>query len=273
MKQLVRAKFMSFGIKVPTQWKAKQGAAADHYDRAFKPEEKQTTPGTPPLFLAATSNKYHTDTQKMLIAAYGEFMDKTCDAICSAWQQWQSAATLVGVVINAAVAAGGQVVGPPLTPAIMLSAPKASPQELKYSNVIATVLGTAWLAYTSTMKVAGMPWYPAFTACPSPVAPPTPNVPCPVKMLNGMFPGMPMPPVEYLKQQMVNMLADPKAPFHAELFEAVSDGFDKVRTVWEGATQVTNVLGTGAVPTYAPPYVPAGPVLGGIGNMTPGGFV
>jgi hypothetical protein len=26
------------------------------------------------------------------------------------------------------------------------------------------------------------------------------------------------------------------------------------------------------VPTFAPPYVPVGPVLGGIGTMTPGGL-
>jgi hypothetical protein len=36
---------------------------------------------------------------------------------------------------------------------------------------------------------------------------------------------------------------------------------------------VTNVLGTGPVPTFAPPYVPVGPVVGGVGNMTPGGFI
>ena len=35
---------------------------------------------------------------------------------------------------------------------------------------------------------------------------------------------------------------------------------------------VTNVLGTGPVPTFAPPYVPVGPVVGGVGTMMPGGF-
>jgi hypothetical protein len=36
---------------------------------------------------------------------------------------------------------------------------------------------------------------------------------------------------------------------------------------------VTNVLGTGPVPTFAPPYVPVGPVVGGIANMPPGGLI
>ena len=35
---------------------------------------------------------------------------------------------------------------------------------------------------------------------------------------------------------------------------------------------VTNVIGTGPVPTFAPPYVPGGPVVGGVGSMPPGGL-
>jgi hypothetical protein len=42
--------------------------------------------------------------------------------------------------------------------------------------------------------------------------------------------------------------------------------------VWQASTMVTQVMGTGPVPTFAPPYVPAGPVLGGVGTMPPGGF-
>ena len=55
----------------------------------------------PPLFQPASMNKYHTDTQKMHIDKVGTFIDGICSAICSAWSTWQSAATMVGVVINA----------------------------------------------------------------------------------------------------------------------------------------------------------------------------
>jgi hypothetical protein len=72
---------------------------------------------------------------------------------------------------------------------------------------------------------------------------------------------------------MIGLLADPKALHHKELFDCVADAFDKCFKIWQGATQVTNVLGTGPIPTFAPPFVPAGPVLGGVGTMTPGGFV
>ena len=48
MKQLVRAKFMSFNIKVPQNWQNPSGDPdAKHYGDAFKPEEKNTAPANP----------------------------------------------------------------------------------------------------------------------------------------------------------------------------------------------------------------------------------
>jgi hypothetical protein len=270
MQQLARLKFTSFNLKVPKDWKDPQGSAGDQYGRAFKPDEKASSPGMPPLVQPASLNKYHTDTQKMHIAKIGAFIDGTCSAICSAWSQWQSMATLTGVVVNAVTAMGGQIVGPPWTPLILASAPKATPMEMKYSNVVAQVLGTAWQTFTSTVKVTGMPWYPAFAAFPGPMAPPMPNVPCPFATL------MQVPvsiSCNVLKMQMVGQLGDPMAPFHQELFESISDAFEKCYNLWKVSTMVTNVLGTGPIPTFAPPYVPVGPVVGGTGNMTPGGFV
>ena len=268
MQQLARLKFTSFNLKVPKDWRDPSGSAGDHYSKAFKPEEKATQPGMPMLFQPASMNKYHTDTQKMHVAKIGKFIDDTCSAICSAWSQWQSLASMVGVVITAVTASVGQVVGPPWQPFILASAPKSSPAEMKYSNVIATVMSTTWLQYTATIKVPGMPWYPAFAAFPSPVAPPTPNVPCPVAALTQV-----PPQPALMKQQMVGQLGDPGAPFHSELFEAICDAFDKSFKIWQTSTQVTNVLGTGPVPSFAPPYSPVGPVVGGVGTMAPGGFV
>jgi hypothetical protein len=271
MQQFARLKFTSFQIKVPQNWQNPSGDPdAKHYGDAFQASEKTTAPGAPPLFQPASMNKYHTDTQKMHIDKVGKFIDGICSAICSAWSTWQSAATMVGIIVNGPTASVGQVVGPPWTPLILAQGPKETPMLLKYTNVVANVLGTAWLSYTATIKVPGMPWYPAFAAMPSPVAPPTPNIPCPVVALTQVTASI-MPDV--LKMQMVGQLADPMAPFHDKLFEAICDGFDKCFKIWQTSTMVTNVLGTGPVPTFAPPYVPVGPVVGGVGTMPPGGFV
>ncbi|MEZ4362272.1 MAG: hypothetical protein R3B48_18935 [Kofleriaceae bacterium] len=268
MQQLARAKFTSFGLQVPANWQAPPDQ--DQYDRAFAASEKNTAPGSPPLFQPATMNKYHTDSQKMHIAKIGSFIDGSCSAICSAWSQWQTAATMTGIVVSGPVASVGQIVGPPLMPLIMASAPKASPMELKYSNVIANVISTSWLTFTATVKIPGLPFYPAFAMFPSPVVPPpgVPNVPVPFAALTQV-------PVSIsanaMKGMMVGQLGDPQAPFHSQLFEAICTAFEQCYNTWKATTMVTNVMGLGGVPTYAPPIVPAGPVIG-TANMMPGGF-
>jgi hypothetical protein len=117
-----------------------------------------------------------------------------------------------------------------------------------------------------------LPWYPAFTALPSPVAPPTPNVPVPFAALTQIPTSISTYGPMGLKQRMITELGDPNAPYHPQLFEAISDAFEKCYNIWKVSTMVTNVMGTGPVPTFAPPYVPVGPVVGGTAIMTPGGF-
>ena len=120
------------------------------------------------------------------------------------------------------------------------------------------------------MKIPGLPFYPAYAAVPSPIAPPVANIPVPFAMLTQV-------PVSIscsiMKMQMIAQLGDPQAPFHKELFESVCDAFEKSYNLWKLTTMVTKVLPTVApVPSFAPPYVPVGPVVGGIASMLPGGF-
>jgi len=271
MQNLAKLKFQSFAIKLPTGWNQPQGPAGDQYRKAFKSDElaAMPMPMPPALFLPATVNKYHVDTAKKISDQFTDFIDGICSAICSAWSQWQMAATLTGVMVNAVTAAGGQVVGPPLFPLIMASAPKSTPNMLKYSMAVANTISTGWLSYTATIKVPGLPWYPAFAAFPGPVAPPMPNVPVPVIALTQVTATMQM---QMLKMQMIGALGDPMAPHHQQLFESIADAVEKCFQLWQTTTMVTNVLGMGPIPTFAPPVVPAGPVLGGMANMTPGGF-
>lgn len=267
MKELVMTQFRTFAIKVPGEGPLPRGflKSLAEADRAAV-----ALPSPPALFVPDSTYKGHVDTQKHLDKVFGAFIEGIVGAVCSAWDQWQKAAVLTSVIINGPVAAGGQVVGPPLTPLILASAPSATEMELKYSKTVATVIGQAFQAYTATIKVAGMPWYPAFAMVPSPVAPPAPNVPCPVAALVQVTVTVEK---AYLKAQMISNLGSATAPYHAELFDAIADAFEKCFKIWQTATQVTNVLGTGPVPTFAPPAVPGGPVVGGVGNMTPGGFV
>ena len=256
---------MSFALKVPTNWQDPSGdPAGKQYGQAFKDSEKASSPGAPPLVQPATLNKYHTDIQKMHIAKIGAFIDGTCDAICSAWSQWQTAATMLGIVVTGPMASVGQIVGPPLTPLILSTAPKATQNEMKYSSVISSVIGTAWLTFTATVKIAGLPFWPAYAAVPTPVAPPMPNVAFP-------FAALIQVPVSIsctvMKMQMIAQLGDPMAPFNKELFESICDAFEKCYTTWKVSTMVNNVM---AIATGGTPITPIPAV--GTAMMAPGGF-
>src|SRR5580698_6891583 len=271
MQQFARLKFTSFALKVPTNWQDPSGdPAAKQYGDAFQPSEKATAPGAPPLFLPASMNKYHTDAQKMHIAKIGSFIDTTCSAICSAWSTWQTAATMAGILVNGPVAAGGTLVGPPMQPLIMAEGAVTTPNLLKFTTVIATVISNAWMQFTATVTVPGLPWYPAFLMFPGPMAPPLPNLPVPFAQLVQV-------PVSIsaatMKMQMISQLGDPQAPFASQLFESICTAFEQCYDIWKISTMVTNVLGMGAIPTFAPPFVPAGPVVAGTAMMAPGGLV
>lgn len=264
MKQLARATFQSFAIQVPARWQNPTGQTeASHYSNTFEPAEKTTAAGQPSLVGPSTANKYHTDAQKMHVAKLGKYIDGVCSAICDAMGKWQQAASMAGIVISGPVASGGMLVGPPLQPMILASAPKATAMEAKYSNVIATVVSSAWLAHTSSATIPGLPLYPGYAAITGP-APPIPNAPLPFKAIAlNTAPLMKMA----VKQQMVAQLADPNAPLHAKLFECIADAFEKIATQWAASAMIRlTVVGVGSVPP-APPI----PVVG-TATMLPGGI-
>ena len=273
MQQLVKTKFMSFQLRVPPRWRNPIGQIDEqHFRDAFENWEKSMTPGMPPLFITATANRYHVEAQKMHIAKVGQFIDNFCDAITSAWGQWQKMASFQGIVVNAVTASGGQLVGPPLDQLIKNNPiwATASAANKRYMGVMAKVLGQGWQQLTSSVKFPGLPLFPAFAAFPGPVAPPTPNVPVPFAALTQV----PVSIGSFMtKAKMVLELADKNAPFSALLFEAITHAFEQVYNTWKLSTMVTNVLGTGPIPTFAPPYVPVGPVVGGTAFMAPGGLI
>ncbi|HEY0252612.1 MAG TPA: hypothetical protein VGC41_13850, partial [Kofleriaceae bacterium] len=203
------------------------------------------------------------------IAKIGKYIDDVTKAICGAWGQWQTAASMSLVLINGPIASGGKLVGPPIGPMILAQGPVSTPSEAKFTKVIADVLGTAWQTFTATVTIAALPWYPTYAAIPLNPAPPVANVPTP-------FASLVQVPISIMatatKPQMIAALGDPQAPFHKELFESIADAFEKTYTTWKASTMVTTVMPTLAPTTFAPPAVLVGTVVGGQAMMPPGGL-
>jgi hypothetical protein len=262
--QLAKLNFCSKSIRLPMRWQE----PGDHYPNAFQPGEGTVPPNIPlNLFREESLNKYHVGAAREIGKQFGTYIEGICGAVHGAVDQWRQMATMAGVMIIGPVATVGMVVGPPLTPLILAQGPKGTPQELKYTSAIANAFGTAWLPWQTSIKVPGLPWYPAFAAFPGPVAPPMPNVPVPLIALvsvdASLSPGA-------LSGLMMANLGDPTALHAQDLFDAVSKAFNTVFTMFKTMTMVTNVLGTGPIPTFAPPVVPVGPVIGGMGTSPPG---
>jgi hypothetical protein len=263
--QMAKMLFAAKAIPLPQDWSQPNNQFSD----AFSASERTAAPNPPTnLFRQATLNKYHVDTARDIGKKFEGFVDGITGATCDGIGNWLSMATIAGVMITGPVGMlmPGNVIGPPLGPLILATAPKATPQELKYSNAVANAFGTAWQTWSAGLT--GVLSYPAFAAFPGPVAPPMPNIPMPLVAFAS--PGEAMLSPAALKGVMTANLGDPTALHAVDLFDALSQAFPAVFTIFKASTLVKNVLGTGPIPTFAPPFVPVGPVLGGVATGPPG---
>lgn len=246
--------------------------SGDMFNDAFAPNERIVPPNSPMnLFREPTLNKYHVGASKDIGEIFQGFIEGVCSAVSDGISQWMKVAMFTTGIINGPVCIlpPGSLVGPPLGPLVLAGAPKKTPQELKYSSAVSNGLGTAWLSWHSTLT--GQLMYPMFAAVPSPVAPPMPNIPMP--LIAFASPGEAQLSPAVLKSLMETNLADPTALHASEIFDAIAKAFNNMFQIFKASTIVTNVLGTGPVPTFAPPFVPVGPVLGGTIIPTPGHLV
>ncbi|MCB9739015.1 MAG: hypothetical protein H6747_07090 [Deltaproteobacteria bacterium] len=271
LKQLVKAAFKAHAIALPTDWKQPSGDPdGKQYVDAFKMGEHAVPFSPTMLFIPATPNKFHVDAAKKSHNEFEAYIDGICDAICNAWNIWRAQAKFQNLKVMAvsAIGAPGCLKGPKLENLIMMTAPKSKPAELDYSKAIAKHLSKAWAQWQDGVAVPGLPWYPAFAAFPGPQAPPMPNIPtpliaCPSTGMAEMTPAK-------LKKGMCDALGDSGAMHHKELFDSVAKGVAAVFIQWLGTQQVMNVLGKGPIPTFAPPFVPVGPVVAGDNIAVPG---
>ena len=104
--------------------------------------------------------------------------------------------------------------------------------------------------------------YPTFAAVPGPSAPVTPNIPKPLKAGASSNAQRLIPAL--LEAEIRTKLG--KAATDSGASQAVNEfakWFSERFSAWQSVATIVNVLGKGPVPTFAPPYVPVGPVIGG----------
>lgn len=193
------------------------------------------------------------------------YVSSMSNAILQALQLWRSTARLEGVRINGPVATGGRLVTDPLEPLILARAPAG--WEV-YSRAVAAGVHNQLRQFANEVSVPGLRWYPSFAAWPGPKAPPTPNVPSPLILLSAV--ASRNLTAGALTAAIFDKLPNPKPPCGKEVAIALAAGLEKALLAWLAAQPVSMVMGMGFVPTFAPPYVPVGPVVMGDNLPTPG---
>ena len=215
----------------------------------------------PALVRAASNDKVDVDFQKQVSTELETYIKAICHAIVGAHDDWRYKAFLKGVKIMGPVAIGGSISGPPLSVNLNMYGPQQGVwgNAGAYTRAIADGLTSCWRDWEQSVRVPSLVWYPAFATMHFPVAPPTPNIPSSVDALTYSPTALTS---DNIKATIARKLAQPGA-YSDEIFTSVAAGFVAALEPWLRTQMVGPVLGKGPVPTFAPPYVPVGPVVGG----------
>lgn len=174
---------------------------------------------------------------------------------------WVQGFRFPGIAVNGPIASGGHLEATNDLKSLIVSRMlEAGAPQLVVDGFMGAV-AEAWLSWMASVSVPFLPWYPAFAAFPGPIAPPMPNVPCPLALLaQNPAPLAPETLAKAIKGRVGDVANLPGgSDAIVEFCRWMSTGF----VGWLPRAQVTLVLGRGPIPTFAPPYVPVGPVVGG----------
>ncbi len=225
----------------------------------------------PALFLSASNSVDDVNLQRSMHDGYTQLIEKLADAVRHAWDMFRAQSFFSGIRIMGPTATGGPgcLAGPTMDQQIRIA-----PSVAGWTGWWATVrdqfshgFQNSWQDWQKYVTVPGLPWYPMFTAFPGPMAPPMPNVPTP--LLACVSAGVASMAGPALKTNLAQKL-DGKMDYHDQFSDAMAVMIAPAFTTWLASQQVMRVMGQGSIPSYAPPYVPVGPVVGGHVLQTPG---
>jgi len=120
----------------------------------------------------------------------------------------------------------------------------------------------SWEQWAKGVMIPGLPFYPAFGAFPGPTAPPMPNVPFPLTAMtsNGVTA---MTPSKLSRKVLANIGKVAKSQKVKSAVNVFATEVGGRFALCLGSCMLMNVMGSGPIPTFAPPNAPVGPVVNG----------
>lgn len=265
--------FAARGFQLPVSWRQPSGDPhAEQYGDALEPPDRVAVPALiPPWFQPHNRQRLHQSTCDEVGRAFKEVHDSMLDAVAFAHDMWRLQARFQNIQIMAVCALGapGCLTGPELESSIKMAPSCAAwtGNRAAYRAAVAAGVSQCFKRWQDGVTVPGLPWYPAFAAFPGPMAPPMPNVPMP--LIACISTGMteilvPNRMGDAMTAAFDSELArnDPDG-HHEALFASIALVLSLAFAMWLPMQQVMMVLGKGPIPTFAPPFVPVGPVVAG----------
>lgn len=189
--------------------------------------------------------------------------------------EWCKLASFQGVLINGsnAIGAPGCLNGPNMR-SMMMTAPKFHGQDPGVADEImdacVRTVADCFGIWLQTVSVPNLVWYPTFQSYPGPMAPPTASIPCRISQLGSGITYFLTRSSDLKREILMSLPQDLENDAVDKFCEGVSKSLALGFETWFATHVVTNVMGTGPVPTFAPPHVMSGPVIGGSVLPTPG---
>lgn len=281
LKQIAQGWFVSKKKTLPVDWKQPMSSPGrDHFTKGFSLSELVSggPPSPRPYFFNATPNKYHADAAKEISEKVKTFVDEAIDKIVQAIDLWRVQAKFKDWKVMAVSAIGtpGCLDGPKLKDLPPFKAWVGKKKNDKvYIKAVVEGMSKAWEEWQGKVMVPGLPLYPAFAAFPGPTAPPMPSLPVPLittpSAMMAKVAVYTQVKTAFLDAFKENDLEDKVADKqHEAIFESIAMAVATNFLVWLPMQQVMAVLGKGPIPTFAPPYVPVGPVMAGDNVAVPG---
>jgi len=216
-----------------------------------------TAAGLPPFSLSGTRDPDWSAVAKL-----------SAEAFRVAVNEWISQARVQGGTVSgsAAVLPAGSLVSDVNIAKRMVELLSASGVPPTVSTPIANVLAGAWHDWAAGFQMAVPGAYPTLAAVPAPAAPTTKAALSP-QLSQGSSAGEASLRAQVLSTRLISALrlqplaAGTGSPDQA--MQGLATWVDASFAQWKATVRMTSLVGRGPVPTYAPPYVPVGPVIRG----------
>jgi hypothetical protein len=274
--------FFAEGKTLPSKEKAdpaKEAWSGKYFDKRDKKDMSGAPSLIPPWFKPQRPGyKPHQKSCDDIGTNFKDFHDAMLDAVQFSHDMWKLQSNFKDLQVMAVSAIGspGCLDGPKLESNIK-NAPSAASMTgnmAKHRDAVAKGVSQCFKDWQDQVTVPGLPWYPAFAAFPGPMAPPMPNIPVPlIACVSSKMTSITMP--DDMTSAMDDALdgelkkKDPDKQYNA-LHKAIATVLSLAFLMWLPSQMVMLVMGKGPIPTFAPPFVPVGPVVGGDAIAAPG---